>query len=440
MRWRRSLVGRLVVSLLVLVLAFGTVAAAVGTMTIRREMNEAMDNTLRQTARRLLPLIVVELFSGQNGPMKLAEAVADEDEPVVFQVRDATGRILLHSAEAPTTPLTARLQPGFSNEGGWRVYTEPTVSDSLFVQVAEAAGHRNEEVLEAAAGVLWPLAIMTPLAALAAWFAVRAFASPITTLRGDIQSRYGENLASIRTAGMAAELASIARSVNSLMRRLASAMQAEKEFSANAAHELRTPIAGALAQIERLAAESRDDATRHRAAQIRAALLKLSNLSEKLLQLARADAGIAGGGPSDLGQTLTLVTQDLRHQDGKERIAVDFPSSGPFIRFDQDALGIVARNLIENAMRHGASGSQVIVRAELTGRLAVSNQAPLVPPDRLNALQSRFARGETSAEGSGLGLAIVARLVQSGGARLTLTSQETLAGPTFEASVDFPLA
>jgi len=439
MRWRRSLVGRLVVSLMALVLTFGAVAAVVGTMTIRREINEAMDNTLRQTARRLSPLVVVELFSGQTGPMKLTEAVADEDEPVVFQVRDATGRILLHSAEAPTTPLTAHLQAGFSDEGGWRVYTEPTVSDTLFVQVAEGSGHRTEEVLEAAAGVLWPLAVMTPLAALAAWLAVRAFASPITALRGDIQSRYGENLAPIQTTGMAAELASIARSVNSLMRRLALALQAEKEFSANAAHELRTPVAGALAQVERLAAESRDDATRHRAAQIRAALLKLSNLAEKLLQLARADAGIAGGGPSDLGQTLAFVVDDMRHQEGGSRLVAEFVT-GPLVRFDQDALGIVARNLIENAMRHGAPGSKVVVRTEPAGRLTVSNAAPFMPPDRLKALQNRFARGETSAEGSGLGLAIVSRLLQAGGARLTLVSQETPAGPTFEVKADFTLA
>ena len=294
MRVFNSLAGRLVSSLILVTVAVGLVAAGTGSITLHREINEAMDNSMQEAARRLLPLVIDDLFGRDTSqsPRKLAEAVPDDDGGrMVYQVRDGAGRVLMHSHGAPAEPLTTRLAQGFSEEASWRIYTEPAVSASVFVQVAELDTRRNEETFEAATGFLIPMVILIPLGALVAWLTLARFLRPVATLRGEISARHGDNLAPIRTEDLPSELAAIAKSVNSLMRRLHMALDAEKEFTANAAHELRTPIAGALAQTERLIAEAPDEAARKRPRQIKAALSDLAGLSEKLMQLARADAG-----------------------------------------------------------------------------------------------------------------------------------------------------
>ena len=259
MSWRFSLVGRLVASLILVTVAFGIVAAATGSFTLHREINEAMDRSMQEAARRLLPLVVDDLFGRETAqsPRELAEAVSEEEgQRLIYQVRDSQGRVVLNSHGAPATPLTAGLMRGFSEEAGWRVYTEPAISGTLFIQIAESDQRRNEETLEAAAGFLIPMIALIPLSAILAWLTLTRFMRPIGRLRAEISARDGDNLTAIDTEHLPVELAAIAKSVNRLMRRLHMAMEAEKEFTANAAHELRTPIAGALAQAERMIAEA----------------------------------------------------------------------------------------------------------------------------------------------------------------------------------------
>lgn len=441
MRLFRSLAGRLVASLILVTVAFGVAAATWGSMTLRREINEAMDSSMRDAARRLLPLVVDDLFGRdpQQSPRRLAESVSDDEgAQLIFQVRDGTGRVLIHSYDALPEPLTSALTPGFSDEAGWRIYTEAAVSGTIFVQVAERETQRDKETLEAATGFLVPMVVLTPLSAIVAWLVLSRFLRPVTTLRGEISARHGDDLSPIRTDGLPTELAAIAKSVNSLMRRLRMALHAEKEFTANAAHELRTPLAGALAQTERLIAETRDEAAQARAMRVKTALSNLANLSEKLLQLARADAGMASGGPTDLALVAKLVVADLeQHEENRDRLRLELPAQGAVkAAIDTDALAIVLRNLVENALRHGAEGGKVTVRIGGDASLAVTNDGPVVPVP--NDLVKRFERGATRSGGSGLGLAIVARILQQVDATLVLNSPVPGRKDGFEAQVRFP--
>jgi two-component system OmpR family sensor kinase len=444
MRLLDSLAGRLVASLILVTVAFGLVAAGTGSITLHREINEAMDNSMQEAARRLLPLVIDDLFGREvsQSPRRLAEAVSDDDGGrLIFQVRDGSGRVLIHSYNAPAEPLTAELAQGFSEAAGWRIYTEPAVGGTIFIQVAELDARRNEETFEAATGFLIPMVILIPLSALVAWLTLARFLRPIATLRGEISARHGDNLAPIHTAGLPSELAAIAKSVNSLMRRLHMALDAEKEFTANAAHELRTPIAGALAQTERLIAEAPDDAARKRPRQIKAALSNLAGLSEKLMQLARADAGVAAAGkPADLAAIAALVVEDFEQRsENKGRLRLEAPANSKVLAaIDTDALAIVLRNLIENALRHGTEGGEVVVRIDDDARLSVINQGPVVPAP--GSLIKRFERGVTRAEGSGLGLAIVSRILQQIDATLVLNSPASGRQDGFEATIRFPAA
>ncbi|TIQ38511.1 MAG: sensor histidine kinase [Mesorhizobium sp.] len=441
---RGSLTRRLVISMFVLTSAFGLIAAAAGSVTLHREINEAMDGALREAARRLVPIVIDDLFSKDTtgASRQLAEGVSGEaDDRLIFQVRDKGGRVLLRSYNAPDAALTDSLEQGFSENKGWRIYTEPAISKTIFVQVAESTAQHNEEIFEAALGFLVPIVALTPVSALLAWAMLVRFLRPVGQLRGDISERHGDNLEPIRTHTLPVELASIAGSVNRLMRRLRMALEAEKEFTANAAHELRTPIAGALAQAERLLIEASSEPTRRRARQINTALRDLANLSEKLMQLARADSGLAESDtPSDLMGIAALVVGDFRHLgEGGERIALSGPASGPMVAIDPDALAIVIRNLIENALRHGSAGGPVTVAFQAEAALRVINEGPVVPRKELGGLIRRFHRGSTHADGSGLGLAIVARIVQQAGGALVLNSPASGRQDGFEAIVKFRL-
>jgi two-component system, OmpR family, sensor kinase len=435
------LAGRLVASLILVTVAFGLIAAGTGSITLHREINEALDSSMQEAARRLLPLVIDDLFGREasQSPRRLAEAVSDDDGGrLIFQVRDASGRVLIHSYDAPAEPLTTGLAQGFSEAAGWRVYTEPAVSGTLFVQVAELDARRNEETLEAATGFLIPMVILTPLSALVAWLTLARFLRPIATLRGEISARHGDNLTPISTGELPSELAAIANSVNSLMQRLQMALDAEKEFTANAAHELRTPIAGALAQTERLIAEAADEAGKKRPRQIKAALSSLASLSEKLMQLARADAGMAvAGKPADLAAVSALVIAEFeQHGQNKGRLRLEASAKSAVpVTVDTDALAIVLRNLIENALRHGAEGRPVIVRIEDGAKLSVINEGPVVAAP--GSLVKRFERGATRADGAGLGLAIVTRILKQTDATLVLNSPATGRQDGFEAVVQF---
>lgn len=440
----KSLTARLVASLLLVTVVFGMVAAGMGSITLHREINEAMDSAMQEAARRLLPLVIDDLFGRDpsQSPRKLADAVSDDDgDRLIFQVRDASGRVLMHSHDAPAEPLAAELVQGFAEAAGWRIYTESAVSGTVFIQVAELDARRNEETLEAATGFLVPMVMLIPLTALVAWLTLARSLRPIAALRGEISARHGDNLAPIRSEELPTELAAIAKSVNSLMRRLSMALDAEKEFTANAAHELRTPIAGALAQTERLIAEAPDEGARKRPRQIKAALSNLAGLSEKLMQLARADAGVAVAGKSaDLAAVAALVVADFeQHSQNRGRLHLETSAKGEVrVAIDTDALAIVLRNLIENALRHGAEHGHVEVRIDDDTRLSVINEGPVVAaPDRL---VKRFERGATRAEGSGLGLAIVSRILQQVDATLVLNSPASGRRDGFEAIVRFPAA
>jgi two-component system, OmpR family, sensor kinase len=444
MKRRGTLSRRLTWALTGLAIFFGSIAVGWGTFTLHNEMNEAMDSAMRETARRLLPLVVDDLYGRDKAleqPRELADAVTESGgRRLVFQVRNADGKVMLHSYGAPAEPLTRDPRPGFSEAGPWRIYTEAALTNTLFVQVAETNAKRNEETLEAASGFLMPLGLLVPVGAFAAWLVLTLSLRPVGRLRTEIASRDSGNLAPIDNADLPAELSAIARSVNRLLGRLRMALESEREFTANAAHELRTPIAGALAQTELLVASLPESADRNRAIQIKQALGGLAQMMEKLLQLARADAGVAiTESTADVWPVLRVVIDDYdrsREFGGRVKLGPR-PPGGLEFRIDPDAFAIVVRNLLDNALRHGAPGGMVTIEAASPLKLRVANEGPVLAASELRELTARFHRGAAISAGSGLGLAIVSKIMQQTGGKLHLNSPASGRENGFEAIVDF---
>ena len=233
------------------------------------------------------------------------------------------------------------------------------------------------------------------------------------------------------------ELKPIADAVARLVERLRVALDAERAFSANSAHELRTPIAGALAQTQRLIAELDDAAHRKRARDVEATLKRLSRLSEKLLQLSRVDAGIGlRDEAADLLPVLDVVVADAaaRLPDGREISFVRDEGTRLRWRMDVDAFAMAVRNLLDNAAIHGTG--TVEVRLDSAGCVRVVNDGPVVPTAVLAGLTRRFARGRTDVAGSGLGLAIVETIMEQAGGRLRLASPAPGRADGFEARLE----
>ena len=424
---------RLILWLTATVVVFWLGAAFLGAAVMREEFDEVFDSALAETAQRLLPLVIDELSLHEGGddeddgePWTIEPGdIPDHDEYLTYQVRSADGRVLLRSHDADREPFAAPLEPGYFDTATARIYTLAGSRAAIFLQVADPLAHRTEAVAEGALALTLPLIALIPLSMAAIWLIVRRALAPVTVLRSAIGERNGMNLAPLNAGGLPVEVASIAVAVDDLLRRLRTALEAERQFAANSAHELRTPIAGALAQTQRLIAELPDGTARERAARIEESLIRLTRLSEKLLQLARAESGIGlAAEPSDLVPVLRMVVDDFaRSVQSGRKIRLDVPPGARLEKaVDVDAFAIVLRNLIENALIHGAADEPVRVTVEPAGILSVRNGGPVIPVERLGELTGRFRRGDTAGPGAGLGLAIADSFARHMGGRLELRS------------------
>ena len=289
--------------------------------------------------------------------------------------------------------------------------------------------------------LVWPLAALLPLSLLGIWALVGLSLRPVLALQSEIESRGRGNFSPVGATALPAEIGPVADAVNRLIARLQRALEAERSFTANSAHELRTPIAAALAQTQRLLAEMPDGATRERARTVEAALRQLSRLSEKLLQLAKAEGGgLLAETPQDLARVLGFVLDDLgRDPETAERLHVTLPPEGSLMsHMDADAFAILARNLVENALKHGSSEAPVTITLSADGMLSVANSGPAVATETLARLKRPFERGATGAKGSGLGLAIAEAIASGSGARLELLSPIPGQSDGFEARFHLP--
>lgn len=436
-----SLQARLGLSLGVLLTVLWVVAASVTAVKLRNEMDEVFDSALQETAQRLLPLAIVDIVGrDEDGVTQRLGAIRGHDEFFTYVVRDAHGRILLQSHEADPAVFPDYAGPGFHQTATHRLFNDDALQGSIRITIAEPLEHRATVAREIQIGLGLPLLIVVPLALLAIALAVRASLSPLRRFRDQLEARHARDLSPVPSGDLPPEIAPVANTLNRLLHRLKATFDAERSFAANAAHELRTPLAGAIAQAQRLQSETQDPAAAARAADIEATLKRLTRLSERLLQLARAEGGqLRLDRPSDLRLVARIVVEDLARAQAPDHIDLSLPQTPVMSDLDPDAFGILCRNLVENAVRHGSGASPVDVSLTPDGRLSVANDGPVVPPETLKRLTARFERAGASGDGSGLGLAIVAAIADRLENPLVLRSPRSGGSSGFEASVTVPI-
>lgn len=391
-------------------------ALLAGWGVLRGEIDEIYDASLERTADRLM------MLSGSSGPSGA--------EGVFVELIAPDGQVLLRTQGLDPSLFAAATREGITEIGDMRVLMQRG-EDGSTLRIADPLAERREAARETLVAMLVPSVVLMPLALVGAiWFTRRRLA-PVTDLSEEVAGRGAKDLRPLSPRPLPLELEPIRAAVDQLMAQLSDALSAERAFSANAAHELRTPIAATLAQTQRLIAEADTPALRQRADGIATSLQRLSRLSEKLLDLARAEGVTAQNDMAhDMAPVLQLVVSDFG--EGL-RVAM---SDGPIpIRMDVDAFAVMARNLIENAKIHGEAPVSVTLSPRA---LVVENAGPVVATEVLARLSRRFERGGSRKSGSGLGLAIVETVARNAGARLDLISPAPGREDGFAARVSFP--
>lgn len=436
---RRSITRRLILALTAAIVVFWGVTAAALTYVFSEELNETFDLSLREAADRLLPLAIDDVTDRNDGAARPSPPTRPGGVAyLTYQVRNGDGTILVATPPPPEAPdglYDAGISRGYRSVGGFRTYTDTDPRTGISITLAETTAHRSEAIGDTTRTLFWPLVALVPLSALVIWLAVVGSLSPVRQLRNQIALRGGSNLSALDVSGQPEELRPIAEATARLVDRLRAAVEAERAFAANSAHELRTPVAGALAQTQRLITELADGPGSERARQIETSLKKLARLSEKLLQLSRVDAGLAtADADTDLRPVLDLVVNDFaRELRDEHRISYRRGADADlFASMDAEAFAIAMRNLIDNAIKHGPAGGQIEV-AVAPGTVHVRSGGPAVADDILGRLGQRFARGASAAEGTGLGLALVDTIARQAGGRLELISPVEGQADGFEA-------
>jgi len=384
---------------------------------VHHEINHNFDNELQESALRLLDVSAHDLdVAGRpapGAPPVVEPAPQASGDSLIYRLVDDAGQVLLVPRDSTGEAFFRRvpLRQGFFNIQGWRVFTAHHPQRPLLLQLADPRSERRQAVRRVLVGLAVPMLGVLGVLALLLGAVARAELRVLRQLETAIAQRGGDDLAPLQLDGMPSELQSVGDHVNRLLGRLADALDVERALSANAAHELRTPLAAARLRLQ-TALEG--PLQRADVAAALASLNVLSQRAEKLLQLSRAQsAAILSHQPVDLAWLAATVAEEFWQVPAVQQRLVLHVAEGaeplPMALGDVDALAIVLRNLVENALRY--SDGRVELRVVPPGLLVVRDFGPGVAPERLAALRQRHVRDAVQPTGYGLGLSIVSTIV-----------------------------
>lgn len=409
-----------------------------------------MDRMLRGTASQIvqsLPADVGELTSRTQERLRVLEDTGEEK--LSFQVWVGGTRLLFRSPEAPAHPLKADFRDGF--EAGvvdgqpWRVFAVSDSTGRVQVQVGRSHQQLARDLRLWIGKSLVTAGVVFLLLAFALGWVVCRLTQGVTKLRASVAQRHGLDLTPLPVHDLPSEVRPLVETFNDLLAHLATAMETEKRFISDAAHELRTPLAALLAQAQ-LALNTRDPVEARQALEtLIEGVRRSSRLSEQLLDLARVEStSVQCMTEVELYEPVAWIVHDFEAAAANKQLRVALRLAPCTVRGNFDALGILVRNLVDNAVRYTPPGGRVEVSCEWQPgddrdrvTLCVADSGPGVPPDERERVFDRFYRVPGTAHGgSGIGLSLVARIARMHGAEIEL--DEGLDGRGLRVRVHFP--
>ena len=421
---RRSMRRELLLILLGSVALVWIVTAVVSYFDTRHELDELLDAHLAQSAS----LLIAQAGHDLEEIEEHAPSVHRYARRVAFQFWEGGTLLRLHSSNAPALRLSPR-DEGFSDariDGQrWRVFSGWDRKHRYLVQVGERVGGRDEIVRSIARNLLVPLVVALPVLGLLVFLTIGRVLRPLRVLNRQVEDRAPDNLAALDVRDAPTEVAPLVESLDRLFARVRASIENERRFTADAAHELRTPLAALRAQAQVARGATSETARTHALDNVIAGCDRATHLVEQLLTLARLEPAQVPRerAPCDLravAEAAIADTMPFALEKGVE-IELDATTVSP-IAGDARLLGVLLRNLLDNAVRYGPAGSAVRVSVAEHHRapsIVVVDPGPGVPEAERARLGTRFHRlvgGEIP--GTGLGLSIAKRIAELHGATI----------------------
>jgi len=411
-----------------------------------RYANRAIDATLSQAsralARQVKPIDSGLFIDFPRAAQDILES--DPDDRVFYTVSSPPGQFILGNRHLPTLNVP---QPEFGEPYFYDALvpndTNPAVSDAvriaalylryatastpdqtMLVQVARSSANREELARSILVDTLLPLSGVILLMSMGVWAGVRAGLAPLALLRRQVEGRAANLLVPIQLEAAPPEVRSLARAMNVLLEEVNHSVAAQKRFISDAAHQLRTPLAGLKSQTELALRDATDPAQAARLQRVHESATRSAHLVNQLLTLARAEpesANLQDRQPVDLlrlARDLTAETVPRALQAGVD-LGLDEADANDGTTVPVHGIALLLRealaNLLDNAIRYAGKGSTVTVRVRQLGEFAlleVEDNGPGVAEAELDHVVQRFVRATQDGTGCGLGLAIVREIVE----------------------------
>lgn len=434
-----SLKGRLFLGLGAFILIAALCAGSITFSWAYDEALEVQDAMLLQVGALAASNRVHSFESVENGVDKEARVVVEELQPE--DGLDASAPLLL--------PLPAAVRDGLQTVGQdpaqWRVLVR-TRTDGSRVAIGQLTGYRDEIARGSALRTVVPFAILVPCLMLLVGLVLRYSFRSVAELASELDASDHDTLAQLPLEGVPTELRPFVGSINSLLRRITAMLDHQRRFVADAAHELRSPITALSVQAENLDSAELPEESRSRLAALQRGIRRIAHLLEQLLALAKYETPLASEAQVSAFDhaarnvvAILLPAADARGIDlGFEEI------ESVMVRVDATALGVLVRNLVDNALRHSPDGRRVDIHLFAQGPsaiLCVEDEGPGICEVDLPRIFEPFYRGRhSSGLGSGLGLSIVHRIATGAGGTVSVANIPPPAGPGLRVIVAIPLA
>ncbi|HEX4844472.1 MAG TPA: sensor histidine kinase N-terminal domain-containing protein [Limnobacter sp.] len=428
---RRSLFGEILDWMLAPLLILWPMSIGVTYLVAKSIANDPFDHILDDKITALAQEVAAQAPSNRLIlPTEAMEILmADGTDQIRVQVVGKDGAFLLGDERTLPVPEREARQIGVVNfrdivvngedfRAGHLWIELPVVGDQRFmlIQVAETLGKRESLANEIIKGVILPQFVILPLAVLLVWFGLSRGIAPLNSLLDVIRNRKPDDLSALHTKDTPEELLPVITALNEQLQRLEHTIDAQKRFVADAAHQLKTPLAGLRMQVELLSDEA-DPVTRARSLRrLKVGTERSTRLVNQLLALARTEApSVLQFERLDITHIARTVTRDFVPEAMNKHIdlGVEVPDHPVYVNGQTLMLTEMLKNLVENALRYTPEGGCVTVRVDDSLKreaivLEVEDDGPGIPEGERNLVFDRFYRVlGTSEDGSGLGLAIV---------------------------------
>jgi two-component system sensor histidine kinase TctE len=443
---QRSLFGEILDWMLTPLLLLWPLSLALTWLVAQNIANKPFDRALEFNLQALSQFVVSDGSKIQFILNRQARELlrADDTDLMYYQVRNARGELVSGEPDFPTpgedeTPAAGqvRLRSDVVRGDDVRVaYTwieHGSKRELVLMQVAETLGKRSTLATEIIKGVMVPQFVILPLAVLLVWLALVRGIRPLNELERRIRARKPDDLSPIEVSFVPQEVAPLVASINDLLTRLKTSLTTQRRFLADAAHQLKTPLAGLRMQADLALRETDPAGVRSSLQQISRASVRATHTVNQLLALARAETTgrTLPTTPVDLARLVMGVVQDSvpRAFDKQIDLGYEGPETVPeecVIQGNPTLLQELVRNLVDNALNYTPAGGVVTAHVlvdRFSGVLVVQveDNGPGVPENEREFVVQPFYRAlGTNVEGSGLGLAIVHEIAQQHGATLRM--------------------